>query len=233
MSVSRKLEIETVDTDNLKTVLPGSTVQLQFSSPDSVRLPAKLIGYDHKKYLIVKLLEPEHWSRYQRSFYENNQVVARMVVDDKRGECIAFATRIRWKGVNPLDFLYLSFPQTLQKCEFRNHPRVSTCIIGKLNGLSKAKASETGQSGVIKDISLGGCCFEFELPPNYVRITQKSFNVRAGDNEGICVEVRNQRPVSPSRIAVGLQFRSSLTDIKKLLSRLYIAPEMLVAQISQ
>ena len=47
--------------------------------------------------------------------------------------------------------------------------------------------------------------------------------------EPVIAEVHNQRKITSSRIAVGMQFRTSLTDVKKLLSGLYIAPGMLVS----
>lgn len=229
MSVNKKVEIETLGTENLRSVLPGCSVQLQFGTPEPVRLPARLIGYDHKKYLIVKLVENDYWTRHAACLFEGNEVVVRMLLDGSRGECIAYKTRIRWKGYNPLDFLYLAYPETVQKCDFRVHPRVATCFAGNLNETVRDDLNDRGVNGVIKDVSLGGCCFEFDLPKRHIGISEKSFQLVAGDQKPVIAEVRNQRKISEARIAVGMQFRTSLTDIKKLLSSLYIAPEMLVA----
>ena len=133
MSVNKKIEIENLGAQNLQSILPGCCVQLQFGTPGAVRLRARLIGYDHGKYLIVKLVNNDYWIRHSGCLFEGNEVVVRMIVDDTRGGCIACKTLIRWQGYNPLDFLYLAYPESIQKCGFRGHPRVSTYISANLN----------------------------------------------------------------------------------------------------
>lgn len=231
MSAQRKLDIETLSADCLKTVLPGCTIQLQFGTPDSVRVTGRLIGYDHNKYMIVKLNEQEASHRFEKCLFEGNSLVARMLIEGGRGECIAFKSTIRWRGYNPLNFLYLAFPMVVQKCDYRTHPRVPTCIVANLTDTIRSADNHSQRvNGYLRDVSLGGCCFEFQLPEHHRGISSKPLQVTVGENQPFTAEVKNQRTISDSRIAVGMQFRTSLSDVKTLLSRLYIAPEMLVSQ---
>ncbi len=229
MSAKIEHQVETVRAACINGIPPGCMVQLQFSFPNQQRMCAKLVGYENQRYIMLRLTEPEYWSRFSQFFFESNPVVVRLLVENERGECVAFRSAVQWRGFQPLDMLYLEFPDYVQKCDLRAHKRVSTCITANVADCIKARDSEPPVLGCIKDVSLGGCCFEFDLPLDRKGVSPRAVQVTAGNNVNLMAEIRNQRQLPERRIAIGLRFRSSVSETKKLLSSLYIAPEMLAS----
>ena len=209
---------------------PGCTLQLQFGSPMQQRVPAKLVGFEMGRYLVVRLFEHESWHRYGNFLYENNEVVVRTLVEDGRGECLAFKTAVRWRSYNPINMLFLYFPDEVEKFDLRSHRRVATCIEASLSDTLKVVGQEEPLKGCIKDVSLGGCCFEFILPPKKLGIAQRPLLIGAGNSMRLTAEVRNQRKSGDSKVSVGLHFQNTVEEIDAALSSLYIASEMLYAR---
>lgn len=218
--------VDKIHANYLQQLLPGIRLQLQFSRPSPARLHARLVGYEAGRYLLIRLTESDHWRRYMNHLLEENEVVVRMRLDEARAEFVAFKSCIKWRGYSPVNMLYLHFPNIVERCDLRAHPRVATCFAASL---SDAVVRAGGQviQGCIKDVSLGGCCFEFPLPDNKAALSPKTVMVRTGNNVEMLGEVKNQREGSENRLAIGLKFRHSVNEIKSVLHRLYIAPEHL------
>ncbi|XOV78252.1 MAG: PilZ domain-containing protein [Aestuariibacter sp.] len=215
--------------DFISQVLPGCKMKLEFTGGDLPRIPAMLVGYEIGKYIIVRLEENSYWSRYADFLLPNNKLIARLVLENRYGECIAFRTMVRWQGHHPLDFLYLSFPELIQKVDLRAHTRIPTCIKAVLSDSLKIASKGREIVGHISDVSLGGCKFEFDLPQNRIGVSPRPVQIAAGKNLLLKGDIKNQRPAQQNRIAVGMQFLTSEKETKKLLSALYVAPEMLTA----
>lgn len=229
MSAKVNHVVETVESQHIDGIAPGCVVQLQFQFPNTQRISARLIGYETGKYLVVRLTEPEYWKRFHSFLFESNPVVVRLLVESERGQCVAFHSAVKWRGFKPIDLLYLEFPAQVQKCDLRLHKRVSTCISANVIDSMKSYQYEAPILGHIRDVSLGGCCFEFELPMDRVGVSPRAVDIKAGKEVLIQAEIRNQRTLEERKMAVGLRFRSSLTETKKLLSSLYISPELLAS----
>ncbi len=228
MQFSANHVVDKLDAVYLKELRPGCLLQLQFTNPMHKRVSAKLIGYEAGRYLLVRVLEQDSWSQSNNFLFENNEVVVRMLLEGSRGECLAFKTAIRWRAYNPINMIYFYFPDEIEKCDLRTHPRVPTCIDANLTGSLRCTENHNPLRGCIRDVSLGGCCFEFTLPLRKQGLSPRSVIIGAGEGLSVLADVRNQRPCSDARVAVGLNFRSSQEDVKQLLSKLYIASDMLV-----
>lgn len=219
--------VDKIHANYLQQLLPGIRLQLQFSRPSHARLHARLVGYEAGRYLLIRLTEPDNWRRYMNHLLEENEVVVRMRLDETRAEFVAFKTSIKWRSYSPLNMLYLNFPDIVERCDMREHPRVATSFSATLTDSVVRPGGQVIQ-GCIKDVSLGGCAFEFPLPDNKSALGPKTVLVRTGDNLEMVGEVRNQREGEGDRLAIGLKFRHSVNEIKSILNRLYIAPELLL-----
>lgn len=228
-SSQKSVSSQLLQGDFISQVLPGCKMKLEFTGGDLPRVAATLIGYEVNKYLIVRLDNYAHWSRYAEFLLPDNKLVARLVLENRYGECIAFRSMVRWQGHHPLDFLYLSFPETIQKVDLRAHKRVPACITAMLTDTLKLLHGGRKMKGCISDVSLGGCKFEFSLPHNRSGVSPRPVQICAGKNLILKADIKNQQPGRQDRIAVGMQFLTSEKETKKLLSALYIAPEMLTA----
>lgn len=220
--------VDKLDPGYLNELRPGCLLQLQFTTPIHQRMTAKLVGYEAGRYLLVRLVEQDAWRRCGNFLFENNDVVIRMLLEGSRGECLAFKTAVRWRGYNPINMIYLYYPDVIEKCDLREHPRVATCIDARLSDSVRCPESNRPVKGRISDVSLGGCCFEFVLPFKKQGVSPRSVVIGAGENLSVLAEVRNQRPGHNANLAVGLHFRSPLEDVKQLLTKLYVSPDMLV-----
>lgn len=224
-----ELSSQQVSGQFMREVLPGCAMKLEFTGGGLPRIPAKLVGYENQKYLIVRLDDPSYWSRYAEFLKPDNKLIARLLVENHYGECIAFRSMVRWQGHHPLDFLYLSFPESIQKVELRAHKRVPTCIQAILSDTLKILQGGRQLTGHISDVSLGGCKFEFCLPDDRIAVSPRPVQVNVGNNTFLKADIKNQRSTQQDRIAIGMQFLTSEKETKKLLSALYVAPEMLCA----
>lgn len=230
MTVSTNHVVHRTSASYVSELSPGCMLQLQFGSPMQQRFPAKLVGFEMGRYLLVRLLEHESWYRYNRFLYDNNEVVVRTLIEGGRGECLAFKSAIRWRSYNPLNMLFLYFPEEVERYDLRSHPRVATCISANISDSLKVVGQEEPLKGCIKDVSLGGCCFEFILPPKKMGIAPRPVIIGAGDNMTLLAEVRNQRKKGDSRVLVGLRFQNPLEEIERVLTGLYIASDMLYSE---
>lgn len=219
--------VDKIHSNYLQQLLPGIRLQLQFSRPSHARLHARLVGYEAGRYLLIRLTETDNWRRYMNHLLEENEVVVRMRLDESRAEFVAFKSTIKWRGYSPINMLYLHFPDVVERCDLRQYPRVATCFSASLTESVVRPGSQVIQ-GCIKDVSLGGCCFEFPLPDNKAALAPKTVLVRTGDSLEIVADVRNQREGDGDRLAIGLKFRHSINEIKSALNRLYIAPDQLL-----
>lgn len=229
MSERSDLFVTVMNAGYLQQITPGCCVQLQIEQPSTRRISTKLVGYEVGRYLMVRLVDDNCWRTSNLHLQEHNPVVVRILVAGGKGECIAFKSQIRWRGYNPVPLLYLEYPERIEKCDLRAHPRVSTCISADIAESVKRPNTNLPLHGRITDVSLGGCCFEMQLPNNKKAVTPRTIMVEAGNGHQICADIRNQRALADHKLAVGLQFCGDQKAIQGLLSNLYIAPEALMA----
>lgn len=230
MSANANYSINKIPSGYLEEICPGALMHLEFYRPCKQRITVKLIGYESGKYMIVRLIDNKHWKKFGEFFFQNNEVVARMLVENGRGECLAFKSAVRWRGFNPLNLLYLYYPRRMEKCELRSHPRVNTCIVAQLTDSVRTPEHDIALQGCISDVSLGGCCFEFILPDDKSAITDRPVTVAAGESSFLLADIKNQRARENKKLAVGLAFKSPIKEVRAMLSDLYIAPDMLAVE---
>lgn len=223
MSVKPHPQNKIYPAHHLNTLVPGERIHLQCNFPSKKRFSATLIGYDKDNFILVKLADTGNWHQFHRHFYEDNEIIARMFVENDKAECLAFRTSIRWTSTNPCNLLYLHYPEFIEKRDLRYHKRVNTCVMAHMSD-----GQQPPVKGFLRDVSLGGCCFAFNLPKGKAGIVEKSVTIAAGDNIFAVADIRNQRPISDNQLGVGLQFRSDLNQNRQFLEELKIPSDALM-----
>lgn len=207
----------------LETLKPGVNVQLQFSFPTAKRVSATLIGYEAGDFLLVRLADNGNWHQFDRHFYQDNSVVARLLDESDQGQCLAFRSKIEWASTKPYNLLYLSYPDVVEQYHLRAFKRLTTCISAQISG-----EQDTPVEGVLSDVSLGGCCFTFDLPDGKYAVSEKTVTLAAGESLFVLSDIRNQRALRGNQLAVGMQFRNGPAEIQQALKKLHVPPSALV-----
>jgi c-di-GMP-binding flagellar brake protein YcgR len=182
-----------------------------------------LLGFEANEFLVIKFSEQLNWLEFDRHCFPGAMMIVRMLIENERGECIAFNSEVRWVAQHPFKLLYLDFPKKIEKADLRLYPRVRTALSAKLSNVSNKPIE-----GVLEDVSLGGCCFTFNLPKGKASVAMGQVTVTAGKQFFMKADVCNQRLGKQGKLSVGLSFASDITDVMRGLNRLNIAKEPLL-----
>lgn len=90
-------------------------IDIQFNNPIQVRFKLTLIGYDTGKYLILKYPAQAGKNDYSDILVEGNGAIVRYIIEDERGECVAFSTSILAISFRPERLIYLAYPKKIEK----------------------------------------------------------------------------------------------------------------------
>jgi c-di-GMP-binding flagellar brake protein YcgR len=119
---------------------------LQFKEVKGV-FPSYLIGMKPDVFLIIK--SPTIISK-ENLLAEGSSLVVRYTY---LGDVYRFKTKVLGSNQEPFKVTFLSYPDVVEKIEFRNTQRVH-CLFPATLSYDKSKIN-----GMITDISLGGCKF--------------------------------------------------------------------------
>lgn len=129
----------------------GMTLQLQIQGL-GVTLSA-LTGMEEGQYLLIKT---PPFAEIATKLYEKNHIIVRYV---HAGEVFGFRSTLIGIIREPVRFSILSYPANIESINLRTHERAN-CMVS-----SGIKLTEGGSfEGIVVDISMGGCSFEFNTP---------------------------------------------------------------------
>ena len=128
-----------------------SYVQLQFRGSEQ-RLKSKLVGMETGWYLILRLPKI---SESQEKLCAGNHVIVRYICS---GTIYGFQSTVLSYTDQPLQLLVVSYPENVEQHELRRHKRIDCLLPGKATIMSM------DYSGMIADLSAGGCRFVANVP---------------------------------------------------------------------
>lgn len=192
-------------------LLPGKIIDIQFNNPVQVRFKLTLIGYDTGKYLILKYPAHANKNDYSDILVEGKGAIVRYIIEDERGECVAFSTTILAISVRPERLLYLAYPKNIESRQLRETSRLPTHIPAKIS-LHETNDLE-GKSllhGLIIDISPSGCRFAIHVSSGFVALKKRQVFVHILspiDSTTVIINayIRNNQ-MKGSRLSVGIEF---------------------------
>lgn len=213
----------------VKKLKPGCPLTVQVSGCEKLRFTSHLIGYEVGAYLLVAL--PVDVRRYFQTniLATGQQAIIRMLLEGEEGRCIAFESSIESCMTHPHDFVFLSFPKKVESCELRKYPRLSTCMSACV---TNARNNDNLLTGRMKDVSLGGCRFVFDMPDKAKTVNYKAVNFYLGDENSESMvrfsgEIRSQR-MYHGQMQVGIKFETDEKINEKELMRLHIDRDSLL-----
>ena len=125
----------------------GTLLQLQFEGLGSSR--STLIGMEPGKFLIVNT--PPIADIGSKLFMKNHGIVRYL----SSGSVYAFRCTLLGIIKDPFRMSVLSYPESLENMNLRKHERIS-CILD-----ASVSHHEKLYEGIVTDLSMGGCSFEF------------------------------------------------------------------------
>ncbi len=217
----------------IKKLRPGTPVTIEVKGAADLRFGTHLIGYEVGNYLLVALPIDVRKQFQSNMLISGAQAIIRLLLEGEEGKCLAFKSAIESCMTHPYDFIFLSFPKVIESCELRKYPRLSTCISGTVFNAG-ASGCEVF-SGCMKDVSLGGCRFCFDLPKGAKGVNYKSVDFLLGDDPQCPVirfpgEIRSQR-MYQGQMQVGIKFSDNEREIEKQLTRLHINRDSLLGSL--
>ncbi len=221
MKTSENREVKVLSADNLSNLRPGLELSVQISNPGHVRFNSMLLGFSLDNFMLISL-PPVIRKKYQSTLlFNGNHVVVRFLLEGKVGQVIAFTTTIESCITFPHEILFLHFPEHINSVELRKYPRVPTCLRGKLKSLSVAGSKY--MIGRVRNVSLGGCCFIFDLADYPVNIKKRQVEVVLGSSHDVVFlgDVKNQRLIN-DMVHVGIEFQNEADENEQRLMNLHI-----------
>lgn len=213
----------------IKKLKPGCPLTIQVLGSSKLRFTSHLIGYEVGGYLLVALPVDVRKHFQGNMLISGQQAVIRMLLEGEEGTCIAFQSNIESCMTHPHDFVFMSFPKKVETCELRKYPRLSTCMSAYV---TNAKDNSNMLTGRMKDVSLGGCRFVFDMPDKAKAVNYKSVKLYLGDDDNAPLvrfpgEIRSQR-MYKGRMQVGIKFDTDESANERELMRLHIDRDSLL-----
>jgi c-di-GMP-binding flagellar brake protein YcgR len=186
----------------------GSMLQVQLLH-HSDRIHSKFIGMDPGRYLIAAV--PNHHESHM-NFSKDDLIVVRYMAG---GTIYGFESKVMGVVQQPSCILFMKYPDKITSCEVRNQTRFDCTFY------CEAHIKEESYSGLLTNISLGGCQYvtnrlDEEKAETIVLGDIITLNFNSIDGEffkSVPVEVRNIRRYN-NRVEIGLRF-ISLNDTMK------------------
>lgn len=192
-------------------LLPGKLIDIQFNNPVHMRFKLPLIGYDVGKYLILKYPLQAGKNDFIDVLTEGNGAIVRYIIEDERGECVAFSTTILAISFRPERLIYLAYPKKIESRQLREKNRLKTHIPAKIS-LTRDFDTETTQllNGFIIDISPSGCRFVINVSSGFLALKRRQVFVHIlspldGNPVIITSYIRNNQ-MKDNKLNVGIEF---------------------------
>ena len=153
--LKEKVGLSKSDLSKLRSMRPGMPVDIQVVAPTGTkRLRTEFVGMDGTRAMIFTYPDENKWGSVRDAVYQDNNMIARYILEDKTGEIIAFKVKISLILTKPSHLVFTSFPLAIQAQGLRAEQRASACIA---TTLFNADGNLPLAQATIVDISVSGC----------------------------------------------------------------------------
>lgn len=210
-----------------KYLRPGGLVDLEFNSETPFRIKSRLVGFEEGKYIILSLSQVL-LRDYSDLIQEGKGCIVRTLIEGEAGQCIAFRSTVDFVPVRPKGLLFIRFPKQIEAISLRKENRITTQLPATFvhrdeNTPDALFDAKTEVTGLIKDISAGGCRIIAQWPENNNKIQHVPVYIKvvmtSGDAAILKAEIKNQQREDPANISLGMMFIPD-NQLKKLLHQL-------------
>jgi hypothetical protein len=126
----------------------GMLLQIQFEGLGASQ--SRLIGMDYGNFMIIRT---PPLACIRTKLFEKNHGIVRYLFS---GHVYAFHCTLLSVVTEPYRFSILSYPESVENMNLRKHERIPCIIAAEVN------LSGRVNKGIVSNISMGGCSFEFD-----------------------------------------------------------------------
>ena len=214
-------QLDREDIENLRSLLPGTIVDLQITTPTAPkRVRTAYVGMELASCMIFQMPTSAKWISVRDLLTVGNELVIRYVLEGSAGQVIAFRVKVLKLLARPSGLLITSFPFKIESIGLRAKKRTQPGIAVSVT--SEAFPNSDKVSGIIVDISPMGCRIALPIKPDWpVMIDETPLTLAYsddGEEMSINAVVKNHRPESDF-VYYGLKFDNDDESVNKLLSR--------------
>jgi hypothetical protein len=223
--LTEKVGLSNADMRKLRSMRAGMPVDLQVVSPNATkRVRTEFIGMDGIRALIIKFPDEGKWGNLRDAIYADNSMVVRYILEDGTGEIIAFKVKITLVLSKPGNYVFTTFPLSIQSHELRSEMRSQTQVPASL---MQIESDQLLGKGHILDLSSSGCRLGISrqamkaklFPKNKVKLQVRT----APDNhESLIGTIMNARNDEVDQY-YGIKFEASEKTVEGLLSQLLLS----------
>ena len=223
MPKQKKILLSSADINSLQSLMPGSVVDLQISTPTAPkRVKTSYIGADVPNCLLLQVPSESRWGYLRDVLVPDNEVVLRYVLEGDEGKVIAFRSHVIKVITHPVPILFVAMPESLQTLALRKHKRWTPGIQARVSASDDKQTLST--DCMIVDVSFQGCRCVLESSPEFP-ILENGKNIQlkiAEDKENVIKGIIKNSSTIQTRVFYGVQFAADAEIVKKLLDRFIV-----------
>ena len=223
--LKEKVGLSNEDIRKLRSMRPGMPLDLQVVSPTATkRVRTEFIGMEGTRCLIIKFPDETKWGNLRDAIYPDNSMVVRYILEDETGEIVAFKVKITLVLSKPGNYVFTTFPLSLQSHELRSEQRSQTQVpVTVFDQNTDTLLSK----GVLMDLSNSGCRVGTDRKTQKVAISNKQkikIAISLADNKSKSLSgtVMNARNDGVQNF-YGVKFEESESEVEALLAQLLLA----------
>ncbi|MCC2615823.1 flagellar brake protein [Aestuariibacter halophilus] len=219
--LKEKVGLTNADMRKLRSMRPGMPLDLQVKSPTSTkRVRTEFVGRDGMKCLILKFPDESRWGNLRDAIYPDNNLVVRYILEDETGEIIAFKVKVTLVLSKPGNYVFTTFPLSIQSHGLRAEQRAQTQI--KATVLNEQGDKELAD-GVILDLSSSGCRVGIKRTVQKERFAAKTpirvkIRLPDGSDEILAGTIMNAKQDEVENY-YGVKFEASAPVVESMLSQ--------------
>lgn len=222
--LKEKVGLSNEDMRKLRSMRPGMPLDLQVVSPNATkRVRTEFIGMDGVRSLILRFPDEGKWGNLRDAIYPDNSMVVRYILEDETGEIIAFKVKITLVLSKPGNYVFTTFPLSIQSHGLRAEQRSQTSVPVRI--LNPADDRPLN-NGLIVDLSSSGCRISVKKSEQKNRLPAKQsikmqISTAPGQHETLTGIIMNSRSDDVDHY-YGIKFDASEGVVEALLSQLLI-----------
>ena len=223
MAKQKKILLSSADINSLQSLMPGSVVDLQISTPTAPkRVKTGYIGADVPNCLLFQVPSESRWGYLRDVLVPDNEVVLRYVLEGDEGKVIAFRSHVIKVITHPVPILFVAMPESLQTLALRKHKRWTPGIQARVSASDDKQTLST--DCMIVDVSFQGCRCVLESSPEFPILENgKTIQLKiAQDKENVIKGIIKNSSTIQTRVFYGVQFAADAEIVKKLLDRFIV-----------
>ena len=213
--------------DCLKALVPGTSVDLQISTPTSPkRVKTTYVGLMMSQCVIVQVPQEAKFGMVRDLLNNGVDVVVRYVLEGDAGQVIAFKAQVIRVLSNPVPMLLLTFPKVVQTIGLRAEKRLPPGIVSTIDIANEDKSHQI--NGLIVDVSNTGCRLAIAVAPEMDGLAEEqqiTVTIPIEDDElKIAATVKNIKR-DFDYVYYGLHFEQQDKLIDQLMERYFLQVE--------